>query len=782
MSAPDLEQSILTLVNLPEYRPVKPRVIAKQLRLAEDEIDSLKRVIKRLIKSGKLVWGPKHLVHAPLAAVPGEKAQAKSDTAGNVAANRVAGLFRRAQGGFGFVRPTGTPRGSDRSHDIFIPAKRTLDAASGDTVLVRLSSGRHSRSDKQEGEIVEILERDTHQFVGTYFERDGSGYVQVDGTVFKQPINVGDPGAKNAQTDDKVVFEMVRFPSHVHDGEGVITEVLGVRGTPGVDTLSIIREFALPEEFAEDALAESRVEAERFDESVAGRLDLTKETIITIDPVDARDFDDAISLVRLENGHWRLGVHIADVSHFVKPKTPLDREAHNRATSVYLPDRVIPMLPEIISNNLASLQPDRVRYTKSCFIEFTADGAKVAAEPHNSAIQSKRRFTYEEVDDYLKDRAAWKPKITPSVHTLLANMHELAMILRARRLRRGALELTMAEIKIDLDKEGRVEGAHRVENTESHQMIEEFMLAANEAVAEILFSHKLHFLRRVHQAPDPRKMKALTEFVTELGITAGSLEDRFELQNLLKQVHGQPREYAVNYAVLRSLQRAIYSPAEEGHYALASDCYCHFTSPIRRYPDLTIHRQLDAIMKGKKPPNDLAVLQAMGEHCSELEQRAEKAERELVKVKLLNYLQERVGEEWDAVVTGVEEFGLFVQGLEIPAEGLIHISALQDDFYRFDRKSHSLTGQRAGNAFRLGDVVRVCVFRVDVERRELDFRLVKRGERAAFETAGRKHESKHPKSEHAKPAHKKSEHKKSYGGGGKPKSGGGNHKGTRRKR
>jgi ribonuclease R len=750
---------------MPEYRPVKPRVIAKQLRLGEDETVELKRVIKRLVKAGQLAWGPKHLIEAvaPRGVVAeAGSAPAKADKLRKPAADRVSGVFRRALGGFGFVRPSSAPRGADRSFDIFIPGPSTRDAASGDTVLVRLRPDRRGRHDKLEGEIVEILERDTHQFVGTYFEQAGRGFVQVDGTVFQQPILVGDPGAKNARLDDKVVFEMVRFPSPRHDGEGVITEVLGPRGTPGVDTLSVIREFGLPEEFADDALAEARVQADRFDEALGDRVDLTGDTIITIDPLDARDFDDAISLVRLENGHWRLGVHIADVSHFVQPKTPLDREAHNRATSVYLPDRVIPMLPEIISNNLASLQPDRVRYTKSCFIEFTAEGITVAADPANTAIQSKRRFTYEEVDDYLSDRESWRAKVTPAVHQLLADMHELAMILRARRMKRGALELSMAEIKIDLDAEGRVRGAHRVLNTVSHQIIEEFMLAANDSIAEFLRAHDLHFLRRIHQAPDPRKMKILTEFVGELGISVERLEDRFELQQLLQQVAGQPQEYAVNYAVLRSLQRAIYGPADEGHYALASECYCHFTSPIRRYPDLTIHRLLDAILKHKKPVNDLGALQLLGEHCSEREQLAEAAERELVKVKLLHYLSSRIGEEWDAVVTGVEEFGLFVQGLEIPGEGLIHVSSLDNDHYRFDRRAHSLVGNLPGNAFRLGDRVRVSVYRVNVERRELDFRLVQRAGRTE------KHIELRPANQRQKTEHKKTERKKSNPKGKSP--------------
>jgi ribonuclease R len=344
----------------------------------------------------------------------------------------------------------------------------------------------------------------------------------------------------------------------------------------------------------------------------------------------------------------------------------------------------------------------------------------------SGAIRSRRRFTYEEVDEYLADPEGWRSKLDPKVHALLGRMQKLAAILRARRFKRGGLELTMPEVKVDLDADGRVEGAHLVENTESHRIIEDFMLAANEAVAEYLEKAELQFIRRVHMAPDPRKLKALTEFVTGMGYQVESLESRFELQKLLAEVHGAPEERAVNFALLRSLQRAVYSPEKEGHYALASDCYTHFTSPIRRYPDLTIHRLLDSVLRGKKPRNDFGALAIVGEHCSDRERRAEAAERELTKVKLLDYLSSRIGLKLEAVVTGVEEFGLFAQGVDLPAEGLIHISSLQDDFYRFDRGSHTLTGNRAGNRYQLGDHVTVSVARVDVDRRELDFRIVAR--------------------------------------------------------
>jgi ribonuclease R len=725
-----VEQAILELVRRPGYQPVKPRVIAKRLGIEGDAVDDVKRAVKRLIRAGQLVFGAKHMVRpvgapAETAAPPRRPRASRSD-------GRVAGVFRRIQAGAGFVRPTGVATEPGTVDDIYIPAPDTADAATGDSVLVQILSSREGRHPGPRGRIVEIVERETHQFVGTYFERSGSAYVQVDGKLFTQPVYVGDPGAKSAQPGDKVVFEMVRFPSYVRDGEGVITEVLGPHGSPGVDTLSVIREFDLPEIFADDALDESRREAERFDESsLDGRLDLTAETVVTIDPVDARDFDDAISLEPVENGHLRLGVHIADVSHFVRPKTALDREAAARSTSTYLPDRVIPMLPEIISNGLASLQPGKVRYTKTAFLEFTPDGVLVDTEFRNSAIRSTRRLTYEEVDVFLADPTPWRRKWGVKVHDLLDRMHKLAMILRARRLGRGALELTMPEVKVDLDRDGRVTGAHVVANTESHQIIEEFMLAANEAVANLLHAKGFRFLRRIHKQPSQRKLDALEEFVAALGIGVDSLEGRFELQRLLGEVAGRPEQYAVNYAVLRSMQRAIYSPAEEGHYALASDCYCHFTSPIRRYPDLTIHRLFDAVLSGRKPHETMEQLAMLAQHCSDQEQRAEAAERELTKLKLLYYLSDRIGEEMEGIITGVESWGMFVQGIELPAEGLVAVAAMSDDYYTYDRAAHTLMGRRAGNTFRLGDKVRVAVARVDLERRELDFRLVQHEARKA---------------------------------------------------
>ncbi|MGY8770503.1 MAG: ribonuclease R [Pirellulales bacterium] len=726
MDIEEIKELVLRHVNQKNYQPVKAKVIAKKIGTVPDDMKLLKRAIKRLIRSGQLAYGSGHLITKATDSEAGSKPK---DSKKKKKSDEVTGRFQRAAKGFGFIRTLGTPKSAERTMDVFVPQNRSQDAATGDVVTIKLYKGRGlgGREERVCGEITEIVERQSHKFVGTYYESHGYAMVQVDGNVFTKPISVGDSGAKNAQPKDKIVVEMVRFPSHIHEGEAVIVEVLGKRGEPGVDLLSIIHEFNLPGEFPEDALEVTRQQAEAFDESIGeDRFDLTDTTVLTIDPATARDFDDAISLERLKNGHWKLGVHIADVAHFVPEGSALDIEARNRATSVYLPGKVIPMLPETISNNLASLQPKKLRYAKTAFIEYSPDGSRVHTQVVKSAIKSDHRFTYEDVDDFLEDRGPWEDKLGADVFRLLGEMHELAMVLRKRRFKRGSIELTMPEVRLDLNKDGQVIGAHTEKNTESHQIIEEFMLAANEAVAEKLHDDGLFFLRRAHASPDPRKLQGLTEFVKDIGIECEDLVSRFEIIRVLEEVKGKPEQAAVNFATLRSMQKAVYSPEEEGHFALASDCYCHFTSPIRRYPDLTIHRMYNQLAEGKKPVQDFGLAVAEGEHCSEREQRAAKAERELTKIKLLNYFSERIGDEMKAVITGVEGFGLFVQGLDIPADGLIHIDSLQDDYYRYDAATHTMTGHKSNNRFRLGDVIKVAIAHVDIDKRELDFRFVDR--------------------------------------------------------
>jgi len=720
MELQELEQMILAFIQRPTYQPVKPKVIAKKLELNEEDTQQLRRVIKKLARQGQINYGDRHLVRPAVKVVD----------QGHI------GVFRRTEQGSGFVRLP--PKNDDTLPvEVYVSPDDARDASTGDRVQVKILT-RATPHHRASGRIVAIVERRSSKFVGVYYEEHGQGFVRVDGTRIKEPIWVGDPGAKNARPGDQVVFEMVRFPSSEHHGEGVLTEVLGARGEAGVDTLTVIREFGFPDVFPEDALEEARQSAQHFQDLVPeSRTDFTQRTIVTIDPRDARDFDDAVEVWKLENGHWMLGVHIADVSHFVPLKSALDREARLRGTSVYLPDRVLPMLPEVLSNGVASLQPLKLRFVLSARIEFTPEGTPVHTDFYRAAICSQRRFTYEEIDEYLADSEAWRAKLTPEVFNVVANMRDLARILRGRRRSRGALELSLSEVKIDLNADGRVGGAHLNEQTESHEIIEEFMLAANEAVAERLHREGLFFLRRVHQPPSDSKITALNNFVRDLGYPIVDLRNRFELQQLLIDVTHRPENRAINYAVLRSLQRARYSPEEIGHFALASHCYCHFTSPIRRYPDLTVHRLLTDLLTGQRPTDqDFETWQLLGESCSQTERRAEEAERELTKLKLLDYLKDKIGLELDAIVTGVEEFGLFVQGVELPAEGLISLRWLADDHYLYDRGTHTLSGHRQGNVYRLGDAVKVSVARVDLNRRELDFKLLAHHARKITEPLG----------------------------------------------
>jgi ribonuclease R len=578
------------------------------------------------------------------------------------------------------------------------------------------------------GEIVRVLERATRTFVGTYFERDRAALVRVDGNVFAHSVSVGDAAAKGAKPQDKVVIEMLRFPTPEERGEGVITEVLGPHSKPGVDTLSVIRAFGLPEAFPESALAEARQVASAFSEAdLHGREDFTNELVITIDPPDAKDFDDAVSVViDPKTKHWILTVHIADVSAFVKPGGALDTEARKRATSVYLPQKVIPMFPEVISNGLASLQAGKVRFVKTVQMEFTPNLQKGHVRFANGAIKAARRFTYDEVQgllDSFDTASAPAPSDPPEILAMLRRMRDLALLLRKKRFKRGSLELTMPEAVLEYDTDGRVSGAHFAEHNLSHQIVEEFMLAANEAVAEHFNAHEVPFLRRVHPAPNEEKLDEFAQFADLLGHPISRPQDRFELQRVLSATADKPERAAVHFALLRSLKQATYSPIQDQHYALASEHYCHFTSPIRRYPDLQVHRLLDRwIRHGTASANETELV-ALGEHCSKMERRAETAERELVKTKLLNYLSTRLGETLDAVITGVADYGFFAQAEKLPAEGLVHVSSLVDDYYWFDETAHTLEGRRTKRRFRLGDRVRVEVARVDLQRRMLDFRL-----------------------------------------------------------
>lgn len=717
----DIPARVLAMVDEPEYRGLTLKAMARHFRVDDEGYPEFRTAVKRMIKDGKLDLGK-------------DKSLRKAEVASG---QQIKGTFRRSSKGFGFVRPEKTTLKSDQ---VFIPVDAGRDASTGDEVLVKITKRSKGPGFNPEGRIVQVLARASGLFVGHYYEEGGTGFVKVDGTAIQEPLSVGDPGAKGARPGDKVAVEIARYPTPFRAGEGVITEVFGPRGEPKVETVAIIRALGIPDVFDDDTLDDACRQAQGFHEDdVADRLDLRGELTVTIDPATARDFDDAITLARDAKGFWRLGVHIADVSHFVRPGSALDLTARKRGTSVYLPDRVIPMLPEILSNSLASLQAGVTRYTVSALLEFDPNGVRTAMKFARSAIRVDRRFAYEQVLDVIEHpEGETACTLDPEVLALIGRMHELAGILRRRRFARGGLELNMPEVQVDLGEQGEVVGAHLAQNDVSHQIIEDFMLAANEAVAAQLTEVKGAFLRRVHADPEPKKLKDFAEFARSLGFTIEDELSRFELQKLLADAATKPEVYAVHYGMLRSLKQAVYSPEQEGHYALASEDYCHFTSPIRRYPDLQVHRQLTAWLAGRSPKGNFDELVALGEHCTKTERRAELAERELIKIKLLTYLSTRIGDRFGAVIIAVEDFGFFCRLAEVPAEGLVHITALSDDYYYLESATHTLIGRRGGARHRLGDRVEVAIVRVDVDRRELDLRLAGDGPAAerVFEPGG----------------------------------------------
>ena len=732
-----LTQQVLKLVFSADYKPSKPTAILKSLKLPEEDFPRLRRAIKQLIRTGQISFGANHLVFKPheipskgASKHPNPDPSPASDKRTRREKNELTGVFRTASsGGFGFVR-VAPSHDEARMDDVFIPPPATHGAMEGDTVRIRVvRSGKDGRT---EGTVEEIVSRSRREFSGTYQMLDGKSIVWLDGAKLEHPIQIGDIRGLPVNDNDKVIVEIVRFPDAFHPGEGVILKVLGSSKNPAVDTLAVMHQFGLPDEYPAAALEVARKQADLFDEDVIpeGRLDLRAIPTLTIDPVDARDFDDAISLCKNEKGNWELQVHIADVSHFVPIGSALDDEARKRGTSVYLPDRVIPMIPETISNHLASLQPDRSRLSKTVFMEYTPDGTLIHNHVFNSVIRNQQRFNYEQIDQYLDDREVWRPKLTPEIFQLVSDMHELAMVLRRIRNKQGALELTLPEVKIDLDKMGKVRGAHLVQHTISHQMIEECMLAANQAVASWLDSLDLPFLRRAHAPPNRLKLRRLNEFVRALGIPAENMEDRFEIQRVVDAVRGQPTEYAVNYAILKSMSKAVYQAEFERHYALDMTHYCHFTSPIRRYPDLVVHRIVQKLLEGKPAREDEKVLEQLGQQCSDAEQNAESAERELIRVKLLHFLSKKQGELLTGVVSGVRPIGLTVRAIEIPVDGLIGVRDLPNDRYRFDKDTHTLEGYKDGNRFRLGDEIIVRILRIDTAKRELHFGLERVGRRA----------------------------------------------------
>lgn len=712
------------------------KALARRLALGSEDAIDLRRSVRKWIKAGRLVTVGGKLVSLPTRAmqkaVPSTQRPVSDEAKPS---NLIRGIFKRHPRGYGFVRPIEKIGAGTRAFDLFVPPDSAGDASTGDEVLVRrVRSSRGSRGndggtgESTEARLVKILKRSAGQFVGTYFEERGRGWVRIDGSTFADPLELGDPGAKRVREGDKIAVEITRYPTAERRGSAVIVTVLGRHGEPGVETRMILYSYELNPEFPDEVQAEARAQARLFEAMLAeskfhGRQDFRGDLTVTIDPVNARDFDDAISLERNREGHWRLLVHVADVSAFVEPGSSLDAEARKRGNSVYLPDLVVPMLPEVISNSLASLQAGEPRLSVSVEIHFSPEGIVTSSQVHRSVILVDHRFSYEQAYQVMMTAPELPlegQEVSAEIRRLLERMHKLAMILRERRFRRGALELNLPEIALTLDDDGNASSAALVPHDESHQVIEEFMLAANEAVARRIDEAEIPFIRRAHPDPDPLKLKDFAVFATEVGFHVTDPENRFELQKLLKETAGRPEEHAIHYALLRSLKQATYTPEEIGHYALASKDYCHFTSPIRRYPDLVSHRQVLALIRGKRPFADYDELLAIGEDCTRTERKAAAAERELVKLKILLFLQDHVGETFEAIITGVEDYGFFAQLVQWPIDGLVRLERMgAESLWYFEEASRSLIAKRGGKRYRLGDRVRLRIIDVDVEGRDL---------------------------------------------------------------
>ncbi|MCS7081588.1 MAG: ribonuclease R [Rhodothermia bacterium] len=629
------------------------------------------------------------------------------------------GILRLTPQGFGFVTP------EEGAAEVFISPRHMGTALDGDRVRVALFAHRASGAKHPEGEVVEVLERRRRTLVGTVRRFRRLYVLQPDDRRFPHDVILAERAG--AQEGDKVVvdLDLEGWTDPRLNPEGRVVEVLGPAGRSDVEVLAVAKAFEVPSVFPEDALQEAEALSGRIGAAdLEGREDFRPWIVFTIDPADAKDFDDAVALRPLPDGTYELGVHVADVSHYVRPGTALDREALRRATSVYLVDRTLPMLPERLSNDLCSLRPEEDRLVYSVILNLTPQGRVLRYRITKGVICSRARFTYEEVDAILEGR------LKHPFAEILRRMNELAKRLRARRMRNGSLDFDLPEVKFVLDAHGLpVEVIPKVRK-DSHKLIEEFMLLANRTVAEHIGRLRRGwrprpFIYRVHDEPDPQKLIQLDAFVRHFGYRLQKEADRItarSLQRLLREVEGSPEEGVIEQVVLRSMAKAVYATRNIGHYGLAFRYYTHFTSPIRRYPDLMVHRLLDRYSRGGSDW-DAEELEAICRHCSQRERAADEAERESVKLKQVEYMSRRLGQVFEGVISGVTPFGFFVELLDTLAEGLVRVRDLRDDYYVLDERRYALIGQSTGRCYRLGDRVRVVPIRADTETRQLDFQL-----------------------------------------------------------
>lgn len=686
-----------------EYKPMKFRDLAMVLQVPKDERLILKEMLDRLIADGKIVLDSHNRYK-----LPGDDIR--------------TGTFSGTQRGFGFVVLEG------EEEDIFIPENATGSAMHGDKVMISVSSGQNGK--RKEGRVINILERVKSEIVGTYEKSRNFGFVIADNQKFGRDIFIPNGMSKGAVDGHKVVARITSYGNGTHNPEGEIIEILGHINDPGVDIMSIIKAYELPVEFPEDVIRELDYVPDEVDERAVGsRMDIRGLQTITIDGEDAKDLDDAITLTR-EGDIYRLGVHIADVTHYVKEGKALDKEALKRGTSVYLVDRVIPMLPHKLSNGICSLNPGVDRLALSCFMDIDSKGNVINHTIAETIIRSDRRMTYDNVARIIEDNDEELCREYEDIVPMLRLMLELSEVLKERRHKRGAINFDFPESKIIVDKSGKPIEIKPYDRNKATRIIEEFMLIANETVAEDFYWQEIPFVYRTHDNPDEEKIRKLAIFIHNFGysIKLGN-EDIHpkEIQKLLIKVEDTPEEALISRLALRSMKQARYTMANTGHFGLSTRYYCHFTSPIRRYPDLQIHRIIKENLRGRLNEDRInhyeAILEEVAVHSSRTERRADEAEREVNKMKKVEYMMDHIGESFTGVISGVTAWGLYVE-LPNTIEGMVRVSNMEDDYYNFDEEHYQMIGEHTKKVYKLGQTVKVLVVNADKLQRTIDFAFV----------------------------------------------------------
>lgn len=703
-----LDQRLLSFMREDAYKPLTVQEIEEQFGF--EDADEFKELVKTLVKleeKGLLVRSRVNRYGVP------ERM------------NLMRGKFIGHPRGFGFVAPEEV--GMD---DVFIPPTEINGAINGDTVLIRISE--NSSGDRREGAIIRIVERGTTKVVGTFQDNRGFGFVVSDDKKMNMDIFIAKEDTLGAVDGHKVVVEITGWPEGRKSATGMVTQILGHKNDPGVDILSIIHKYGIETEFPADVLEMANNVPEEIDPAdLTDRRDLRNEQIVTIDGADAKDLDDAVQVVKLKDGTYKLGVHIADVSHYVTEDSPIDREAYDRATSIYLTDRVIPMIPHRLSNGICSLNPQVDRLTLSCEMIFNDKGEVLSHDIFQSVINTSARMTYTDVYEILEqDNQELKEKYADLV-PMFELMKELAAVLRDRRMRRGAIDFDFKESKVLVDEDGYPVDVVVRERTVSERLIEEFMLAANETVAEHFHRMEVPAIYRIHEDPKPEKLQRFFEFVTNFGIVVKGTGNQIHpkaLQEIIESIEGTPEEPVISTMMLRSMQQAKYSSESLGHFGLSTEFYTHFTSPIRRYPDLIVHRLIRTYLINKDLSKATimhweANMDEIAEHTSERERRAVEAERDTDALKKSQYMADKIGEEFDGIISSVTNFGLFIE-LPNTIEGLVHVSNMTDDFYRFDDRQMMMIGERSNRQFRIGDEIRIKVIGVKPEESAIDFEIV----------------------------------------------------------